>query len=111
MNPYTDEYFAKAKGTRARHADCPRSGCSAEDRETKWLAELQTTLQDVEPAVLGQVLLHVGALLPKLTTGSLALSLMPYLTPDYLGETLTDLGSDLLRPGNVDANDVPAGGA
>ena len=110
-NPTTDQYRAKAKADNLSHERCPPvpGGCLFERRENAWRDQLLATLPDVDPAIVGQVLLHIGTLLPQLTD-HFVFALVPGKTGPYLRDSLRYLGANLLDTNSDNTPETPADG-
>lgn len=109
-NPTTDQFLAQAREARIPHLLCGSGGCDIERNEQAWITELQKTLPDIDPKIIGQVLLHAGTLMPRLTEHHI-FALMPKMVPAYQQQALRDLGADLLDPRTGITTDTPAAGA
>lgn len=93
-NATTDQYLASAK-TNLGHKDCAPSGCLTQRVESEWAKALIATLPDVDPAVVGQVVLHVGSLLKGLTVGLLLSGHSPLKLSSEIGFSLRQVGADV----------------
>lgn len=95
-NPMTDQYLANAARDSYRHQHCPPGGCTVERLEATWRNNLLSTLPDVELAVVGKVLLHLGANVSEVMSQP-ALQTMPQVLPLYLSNLLQNFGADLIN--------------
>lgn len=100
-NPITDRYLADVARDSYRHPHCPPGGCPVEQCEARWRNNFLATLPDVDDAIIGKVLLHLGATISNVLNQT-AVRAVPGLLPRYLRNLLQTTGADLLDP-RVDA--------
>jgi len=94
-NKVTAQFAAEIAALNLTHTRC-KQPCMAHFNETIWTEALLADLPDVDPAVVGQVMMHIGMRLPNLEIGLVLLGrrsseLLPIITG-----TLATVGAELL---------------
>lgn len=104
-NPITDRYLADVARDSYRHQDCPPGACAAQQCEERWRTRFLATLPDVDDAVIGKVLLHLGSSIVALMSQT-GVALLPDLAPTYLKNLLQVTGADLINQGSDNPADA-----
>lgn len=105
-NPITDQYLAMVTSAPDHgHANCAQQPCMAQVNENLWSQALLAELPDVDPAVIGQVMLHIGTRLPNLAMGLMLIGADVHMLSQNIASTLRFVGADLVtgNPGGETA--------
>jgi hypothetical protein len=95
-NPVTDQYLAAITAPGGGHSGCAQQPCALQTVEQTWCAGLLLTLPDIDPAIVGQVLLHAGRHLPSLGIAMSIFGTNPLTTVTDQASSLQFIGAELL---------------
>lgn len=106
-NPTTNKYIADVVARDKGHANC-KSPCPQQVNEDEWRKSLMAELPDVDAAVAGQVMLHIGMRLANLEIGLLLIGAHPQMLTQYIASTMQYVGADLVTARQ--SSDTPKAG-
>lgn len=110
-NPITDQYLAMVTSTPDHgHANCAQQPCIAQVNEDLWAQALLAELPDVDPAIIGQIMLHIGTRLPNLAVGLMMIGADVHALPQNIASVLRFVGADLVTAGQDGDNTTKAAG-
>lgn len=95
-NPTTDQYLAEVAARNTGHSTCSQQPCAAQVNEAEWRKALLAELPDVDPAVIGQVMLHIGMRLANLELGLLLIGAPRRMLPMYIASTMQYVGAEIM---------------
>lgn len=95
-NATTKQYLAKVAKIGGDHASCGPD-CTAEVSENLWMTKILATLPEIDPAVVGQVLLHAGNQMRMLETSVKLMRVPEPMVPAYIASELCFIGARLIK--------------
>lgn len=108
-NPITDQYLAEVRRADTGHKNCAQQPCMAQVNENLWCQALLAELPDLDRAIVGQVMLHIGTRLVNLALGLAVIGADPHLLPQNMAATLRFVGAELLAQETGDETTRAAG--
>lgn len=101
-NPKTDQYLAEVAARDTGHTACRQQPCLAEVNENEWSKALLAELPDVDPAIVGQVMLHIGMRFANLEVGLIRIGVDRRLLTRLIASTMQYVGAELVTKNQRD---------